>query len=326
MAIVLEKASIFQGAQIGVETTPGVAAPANKKLMTVSVNTGYRGESKTVRPSGYKYATASYPLKEWGGFSINGDMTYNELVYILAGLLDHSAPTQQGATPAYKWTFDSLTSEGDDTKSFTIEQGDENSAWRLVGARYTGVTLNFSRTGATIQGDGIGTEFEEGITLTPNPTELDPIMVLPTQLKLYAADTMTGLNSAQALTRSFSFEWSVTNKLGLAWPIGTAPFAIESEPTNTAKIRLATDTYGMSYINDLRDAKTKWFKLVAIGPTISGVEKHKLTLTFPAKVEGVGDFTDMDNVFVVDYSLKPIHDADWGKSLEIEIISDVSAL
>ena len=257
MAKVLEKASIFQGAQIGVEATPGTAVAANKKLMTMSIKPGHRGESKVVRPSGYKYATASYPLKEWGAFSVDGDMTFNEMVYLLAGLLDHEPPTQQGATGAYKWLFSSLTSEGDDTKSFTIEQGDENSAWRLVGARYTGVTLNFSRTGVTIQGDGIGAKFEENVTLTPDPTELEPIMVLPTQLKLYVADTRAALADAQALKRSFSLEWSLTNKFGLAWPLGADPFAVEGEPNNTAKVRLATDTFGMSFITDLRVAKTK---------------------------------------------------------------------
>jgi len=40
----------------------------------------------------------------------------------------------------------------------------------------------------------------------------------------------------------------------------------------------------------------------------------------------VGDPSDTDNVYTMEFGLKPIHDATWGKSVSIEVITNLSAL
>lgn len=319
-------ATIFQGIQIGVESTPGTAVPANKKLLSVSMIPTPQVEVKPFKAMGNKYSSFASLNKEWAGLKIDGVPTYNELVYLLSSLLHYSAPVQQGTTTAYKWSFSSNTSAADVGKTFTIEQGDGNYAWRVAGAKVSGLTLSFPRSEVKVSGNGIGQEFEIGITLTTNPTSLTPVPILPTHVKFYMADTQAGLASAQALTKSFSMEYSLTDKFGLAWAVGQDPQAVEGEPNASAKIVVATDAEGMGLITALRNASTKWFRIEATGETIAETYKHKFTLDFPAQIDNVNDPTNLENVYTVEFGLLPIHDSAWGKSMKIDIITNLASL
>lgn len=319
-------ATVFQGIQIGVESTAGMAVAANKKLLATSIIPSPRVETKPFRAMGNKYASFATLNKEWAGLNIQGAPTYNEIVYLLSSLLHYAAPTQQGATAAYKWTFVSNTSASDVGKTFTIEQGDANSAWRVAGAKISGLTFNFSRNEITVSGNGVGFAFETGHTITAAPTALSPVPILPTHVKFYMADSQADLATAVALTNSFSMEYSLTDKFGLAWAMGQNPEAVEGEPNASGRIVVATDTAGMGLITTLRSAGTKWFRIEATGAQIASPYNHKLTIDFPAQIENVNDPTNLDNVYTVEFGLLPIHDATWGKSVNIEVITNVSAL
>jgi len=82
----------------------------------------------------------------------------------------------------------------------------------------------------------------------------------------------------------------------------------------------------LALITTLRNAATKWFRIEATGAQIASPYNHKFTIDFPAQVESVGDPSDTDNVYTVQYGLLPIHDATWGKSVNIEVITNLSAL
>lgn len=319
-------ATVFQGIQIGVESSPGTAVAANKKLLAVSMIPSPRVETKPFKAMGNKYASFSSLNKEWAGLNIEGVPTYNEIVYLLSSLLHYSAPTQQAASSAYKWSFVSNTSSADVGKAFTIEQGDANNAWRVAGAKISGLTLNFSRNEITVKGNGVGLAFETGLTLTASPTSLEPVPILPTHVKFYMADSQADLAGATALSNSFSMEYSLTDKFGLAWAIGQDPEAVEGEPNASGRIVVATDSAGMGLITTLRNADTKWFRIEATGGVIETTYNHKLTIDFPAQIDNVNDPSDLDNVYTVEFGLLPIHDSTWGKSINIEVITDVASL
>lgn len=321
-----DKPSIFQGVQLGIETTPGVAVPANVKLPGVSMTPKPHTESDAHRALGEKYAKATSLNKEYSTLDISGKPSFNELTYLFASLLHYSAPVQQGSTIAYKWTFTSNTSAEDVGKYFTIEQGDVKSAWRVDGVRVSGLTLNLNRNAITVSGEGIGGKFEPSITLTANPTTFDPIPILPSQLKFFMADTLAELASVAALTRAFAMEWSLTGKFGLAWPVGQDPFVVEKEPSYKGKVKVATNAEGMAIINDMRASATKWFKIEAIGGTIADSYKNTLSIVFPAKIDTTGDIADHEGVYAIEYGLQPIHDATWGKAMQIELINNLKQL
>lgn len=319
-------ATVFQGIQIGVETTPGTAVAANKKLLAVSMIPSPQVETEPFRAMGNKYASFISPNKEWTSISIEGKPTFNEIVYLLSSLLHYTAPAQQGTSTAYKWTFGSNTSAADVGKTFTIEQGDASRSWQVAGVRVSGLTFNFGRNAVSVNGNGVGEAFVTGGTLTANPTSLSPLPILPTMLKFYMADTQAGLAGATALDNAFELEWSLTDKFGLAWPVGQDPVAIEGVPNASGRIKVAVNAAGIALINALRNASTKWFRVEATGGSIDATYNHKFTLDFPAQIESVGDFTDFENAYTTDFGLLPIHDATWGKSMNLEIVTTLATL
>jgi len=145
-------------------------------------------------------------------------------------------------------------------------------------------------------------------------------------LKFYMEDSQAALAGATALTNSFSMQWSLTDKFGLAWPVGQDALTVEGKPNASGKIVIATDTAGLALIATMRAASTKWFRIEATGAMIASPYYHKFTIDFPAQIESPGDPGDTENVYTIEYGLKPIHDATWAKSVNIDVITNLSAL
>jgi len=322
-----EKASIFQTVQIGIESTPGTAVPANRKLTSLSIIPTIKTDSKTLKPIGSKYPSLAVVNKEWVEAKVEGEqLTYNEILYPLVSLLSQPTPIQQGGTSAYKWTFISNTFGEDAGKTLTVEQGDALSAWRSAGVKIKGLEFKFQRNEVSVSGDAIGQPLETGVMLTANPTSMTPKPVLPIHLSLYMADSQAGLDSAQPLTRGFALTWGLKDKNALAWPIGQAPVIVESSPKLEAKISLATDAVGLGLITQMRNASKKWFRIKAVGDTIEGAYNYTFQIDFAANVTDASDFSDQDGLYLVEWTLVGVHDPDWGKAFQIDVITDVQTL
>ncbi len=321
-----EKASIFQTVQIGIETTPGTPVAAGKKLLATSIVPAVKTEGEAFRALGNKYPSFAVVNKEWSEASIEGKLTYNEILYLLSSLLSQPTPVQQGSTSAYQWTFTSNTSAEDAGNTFTVEQGDANSAWRAAGVKVSGLEFTFNRNEVTLSGSAIGQSLEPNITLTGTVSSMLPRPVLPAHLKLFMADSQADLDSAQVTPRGFSLSWSLTDKNTLAWPIGQSPVLIESEPKLEAKLSLATDSIGLGLITTMRNGATKWFRVLAEGAIIASTYKYTLQIDFPGQITEVGEFSDEDGLYLVEYTLAMVHDATWGKAFQIDVIADVQTL
>jgi hypothetical protein len=321
-----EKSSIFQGIQVGIESTPGTPVAAGLKLLATSIVPRAKVEADTFRAAGNKYASFAVLNKEWSEAAIEGKLTYNEVLYLLSSMIKQPTPVQQGVTDAYKWTFESSTSAEDAGKTLTIEQGDANSAWRGAGLRVSGLELTFTRSEVTIGGSAIGEPLETGITMTATPTSLASRPVLPAHVKLYMADTQAGLGSASPISRGFGMTWNLTDKVGLAWPIGQDPITLETVPNSEAKLKLASDTVGLGLVATMRAGSTKWLRVKCEGETIDAPYKYTFQIDFPAQVKDVSEFSDDGGIYMLEYSLAMIHDATWGKAFSIDVITDVSTL
>lgn len=320
-----EKASIFQATQIGIEATAGTLTAANRKLLSVSIDVQPKTTADPFRALGNKYASFLALNKEWTEFGLSGKLTFNEILYLLSSWVAQPTPTQQGATPAYLWSFRPATSQADDGKTFTIEQGDATSAWRAVGARVTGMSFTFNRNEVSFSGSAIAGPVTNGITLTAAPTSISPIPVLPVQGSFYMADTQAGLTGATALTRAFSLTWGVTDKSGLFWPIGQNPGTVEREPRTDSRLRLAMDADGVGLYTTMRNGATKWFRIKYTGALIQSTYYQTFQLDFPAQISDPS-LSDEDGIFVTEMGLTPIHDATWGRAYQIDITTNVQTL
>jgi hypothetical protein len=316
-----EKASIFQNVQLAIQTALGTAKTPNAKLLSVNIVPSGKAETSPFRAMGNKYASLLTLNKEYSELAISGKPTYNEVVYLLSSLISKPVAVMQGATTAYKWTFKSNTSTEDAATYMTVEQGDATTAWKVKDAKISGLTFDFSRNGIDVSGNGVGGALDITAAVTAGITPCVVVPMQPTELKFYTASTKAGLAGATALTRSFSMQWSLTDKFGLAWPVGQDPVPVEGEPKYSAKVRVATDATGLALITALRAATVAWWRIKVESASLAGVGyPYSMTIDFPAQVSDIPPFTDMDNVSVAEFGLLPITDPTDG-AMEINVIN-----
>src|SRR5688500_3881133 len=112
-----ERSSITQSCQVGVETVPGTAAAAPRRLGSMGFEIGPSVDLNALRPTGTKYPALQILGKEWTEGDIDGSAVYTDLPYAFASVISSPAVTSivDGATPtgATRWVFNSNT-YGDD--------------------------------------------------------------------------------------------------------------------------------------------------------------------------------------------------------------------
>lgn len=327
-----ERATISQGIQLGVESTRGTAVAANKKLSSLSISPGIQSEFNTFRPMGNKWPTVVAQNREWVQAGLEGAPTFDEIIYPLSSVLDVATVTQPDATNApnaHLWTFQPATSDTDDPKTFTIEQGDSTRAHRFAYGLVTELGLNFSRGGLELSGSMIGQRLEDGVTLTASPTTLPIVPILPTHVSVYVDATAAALGTTK-LTRDFAADWTVGDRFNPVWPLDAAEdsFAahVEAEPSGSLAIRPQADAVGMGFLDNARAGDTRFIRIEAVGDVIGGAISYRLRLDLAGKINEIGEFDDEDGVFVSPYTFQVVHDGTWGKSMQVEVVNTQSTL
>lgn len=330
-----ERASVFDLVQIGVESTPGTAVAATKKLLAVSVEPDPQAEVAQFRPRGLKHMTVAALTKEWMAARLTGQPTYTELVYLLSSLLTTAAiTTPGGATNARKWTFAPSSSSADSPKTFTIEQGaaaGTTRAHRFAHALVNALTLSFSRNaGVGLTGSLLGRRIEDGITPTTGLSGVALVPVLPTQVDVYVDTTSGGLGTTK-LTRAFDAEWSVGGRYGPLWVLNSAQpsftTTVETPPDVGVALHVEADAEGMGFLTQLRSGDTRFIRIEATGPEVEAGQNYKLRIDLAAKVVGIADFgNDIDGVVATGWNWAITHDDGWGKAYQVEVTNGLTAL
>jgi len=165
--IMTERASIFEAVQIGVETTPGTAVAAAKRMQGLTVTPGIKSSISTYKGSGFKFPTISTMGKEWVEAGVSGPMSYTDLVYILSGIMG-TAAIVDGGGGVYTWTFTPKLYSGDTPKTYTIETGSVLRAQRFAYGLLTGGTLQINRDECTFSASMIAHALEDDVYLSTN--------------------------------------------------------------------------------------------------------------------------------------------------------------
>jgi hypothetical protein len=280
------------------------------------------------RAAGNKYPTVASLNREWMTFDLDGAITYTEIIYLLSGILEKT--TAVATAPSQTWTFTPATSAADPVQTYTIEQGSAARAHKASYGLITDLTLSFGRDESTISGSGIANAMSDGITMTPTPTEISLVPVTGPQIKVYGADTLIGLTGATAYVGVVSFEWALTNRFGPAWFLnGATGYSqhVELEPTLEITMMQEADAEGMSLLPIMRTGATKYLRVEAIGGVIgAGPGTYKLTLDTACKVTDVGDFSDQDGVYAIEYTLQGFHDASLAGVCKAVVVNDIATL
>jgi hypothetical protein len=333
---VAERSSISQGVSLGVETTPGTAVAATRRLGSIGFSPGVKAEFTEQRPMGQKWLNAAIIGKEWSESAIEGSPCYTELPYIFASLL--STPTitaiLDGATSTggRTWLFGTSSSNDDTPKTYTVEQGSSVRAHRAGNVIINEMTLGFSREEVTLEGSALGQAIEDGITLSAGVTQLPQVMAIPKNFSVYLDTTAAGLGTTK-LTRVLSGEIGISDRYGPLWVVDAAKpsfvTTIETTPTGSAKLLLEADAQGMAPLVDMRAGTTKFLRVEAVGANIytGGVTvNHRLRWDAAVQVSEPEEFSDEDGVYAMGWGFSFVHDATWGKATSVEVITTTTAL
>lgn len=324
-----ERTTITQVTQIGVEATPGTAVAATKRLGATSIEPSIQAEIQTFRPAGVKFNTIATLGKEWTEASISGPATYTDLTYLLAGALNYADPAQQGVTTAYLWTFTPSHTVEDTVKTFTVERGSAARAGKFSYGTVSELGLSFSRESVDVSGSMLGQQYQDGITMTAAPTAVALQPVLPTEVSVYLDSSAANLGNTK-LTRAFTAEWKIGNRFGPLWPLNASvnSFAttIETAPEATLALMVEADSAGMGPLTAMRAGTKQFIRIEAVGPIIASTYPWKLTLDMCGLVSEVGEFSDEDGVYAVQWTFAAAYDSTWTKALSVALQNNLSSL
>lgn len=323
-----ERSSLNQNVQIGVETTPGTPVAATKRLQSIGIEPSITVEKDNFRPIGSKFNALSTLGKEWAEAAITGRATYTELQYVLSSVVN--TPVVTTSSGVSTWVFTPSTRADDVPKTFTVEHGSNVRADRFSYGLVTEVGMSFSRDAIEVTGSMMAKAIEDGIVMTSTGvTALALIPVLPTQVSVYLDDSAATLGTTK-LTRLISGEFSLGGRYGPVWVLDAANPSfvnhIETEPDLTATLTMQADSQGMGLLTPLRTGDTKFLRIEAIGPVISGTDEYRLTIDLAGKVSDTGGFSDADGVYAIEFSLLGVHDGVWDKAMQITLVNNLPAL
>jgi hypothetical protein len=327
----VEQAAITKAIQIGVETTPGTAVAAGKRLQSLNIDLEPDGNIEVFRPTGSKFAAVTAIGKEWTGLSIDGTPTYPELPYVFSSLFGTPVITTDG-TSGHRYAWDVDPFAPDTVKTLTIQKGDSNRAWRVAYGLIGELGFEFTRESISVDGSGIARNIEDGITMTASPTSLDLVPVLPKEVSVYLDDVAADFGTTKLLRALMaSFTLGGDRFMGV-WPLDAAQasFAahVEGDPDAEASLRLATDAAGMALLPVMRDGSSKFLRIQAIGPVIAGAtpSAYELTIDLSVKVSDMLSFSDEDGLYAVEWPFEIVTDPTWGKALHVEIVTTAATL
>lgn len=335
-----ERSTIAQAIQLGVETTPGTAVAATKRLLALSMSLNVADDVSRFQPKGSKYPTVVYPGKEWSDVDVSGTATYSELQYPMSSALTTPTVAQimdgGTATGAYRWTFEPNTFGADTPKTFTVEQGDNVRAHRAANVILSGFSIRGNRKEVTIGGDGYGSAIQDGVVMTSSGvTSIETIPILPTQVDVFLDPTHTALGTTKQL-RVLDWSWNVSSRYGSLFVVDSENPSfvahVERDPGSTFKIKAEADAQTMALLNTYRQASSRFLRVNAKGPKIytgAGVAQdvhNQLRIESAGKVSNVSKFDDEDGVYAIEFTFDTVHDSSWGRAFRAELINGQATL
>jgi hypothetical protein len=321
-----ENASLYQVAQLGVESVPGTTLAATRKLAGLTVTPKPMAEVVSFKPAGYKFNTVAALSKEWAEHDITGPLSYTELPYLLSSLIKTVSPT--GATADKTWTYTPSVSASDTRTTYTLEHGSAERARDFSYFILGGLTLTFNRAECTVKGTAISKAMVDGTSLA-SVSALDIVPVLPTQVSVYLADTAAGLAGASALDRAFEVVWNLNNLSGPVWPLNASVsgFAahVDTMPEATGSFKMAVDATGMGPLTNLRAGSTKFLRVKAVGASL-GSSTYTLTVDTAMKIKNINSLADQEGVYAIGWDFDTAYDSTWTKGTEIIVVTSLTAL
>lgn len=167
------RAAADQVVQVGVETVPGTAVAANRRLPGVTIDVRPAIVRQQFRAKGYNVNTADVIHRMSAEGTWSGPLDYNQIIYPLAALIGekNNAPAQIGVTQGYTWEFEPISTGSDPyPKTFTVETGDSEAAQIATYVRMISADFDFGADALNMNGNLLGMFPTDDETLTSSVT------------------------------------------------------------------------------------------------------------------------------------------------------------
>lgn len=326
-----ERSALTQGVQVGVEATPGTNVAANKKFLSIGIEPAVQMDPQRFRPMGTKFPTVVTPGKEWVEADISGIGSYSELLWLLSSIVvAPGAPATVDGT-GRDWTFVSASAAEDTVKTLTVEQGGVVRAHKFNYGLVTELELTINRDSIELSGAMIGQKISDGITLTAAPTSVPEAPMLPTDFDVYLDPTSATLGTTKLL-RVLEATITYGDRFNPVWVVNSAQPSfvahVEAEPNAQITLMMEADTEGMAQLTQMRAGSTKFLQIKGTSPLLAGATTAPYSFTWDAaiKVSEVGDFSDEDGVYAIEWTFDMVHDGTWGKAFEVGLVNKEATL
>lgn len=144
MPLSTERATVFEGCQIGVESTAGTAVAANKRMLCTSIE-NLRPDIPTTpfRPYGSKASTSIVAGKGMGVGSITAAANPYDLSYLFStAICTPAITTPGGGSSSRNWQFKPRNFAPDSFETLTVDKGSFDGGERATYGVVNGWSLN----------------------------------------------------------------------------------------------------------------------------------------------------------------------------------------
>lgn len=328
-----DRALVFEGAQLGVESTYGTSVAANKQLQAMNIALSPAAEVDVFGPQGQKYDTLSILNREWATAEISGRPSFSELQYPLSSVLTTAVITTPATgVTARDWDWTPANTAADTPKSFTVEQGQPGAALadKVTGLLVNELTFVFSRLGGVdLSGSAIARAIATGQTLTATPTVLTAVPIAPGMVSVYVDDTAAGLGTTKLL-RDFSAEFSIGDRYSPIWPLNAALTSfdgvIETKPKATLKLTLGNDAVGQGFYTTMRAGSKKYVRLEAVGSIIELALTYLFRIDCCVLVAEAPSRSDVEGLSTLDWAFTMAYDTTMAAAFKMKLRNIATAL
>jgi hypothetical protein len=317
------RADVNIQSQLGVETTPGTAVPADKRFPSIDIEISPEHTKQFFRGAGQKFNTIGVMNKNWSVGSYKGALNYSELAYVLA--------SYSNLTTGSEWTFSPAPAGDDIFATYTIERGDSTTAAQATNAIFNTLDIEITRDTGTIAGEVMAKLFSVGHTLTASPTTLPNTPVSMNDVKIFLDSDSANLGTTK-LTDVFKTSIKLPKKFDLKWVIDAdetswkdaVPMAMT--PKVTLEAEFSPQMEALYNVLKSDNAANYFLRALAVGDPVGSTN---FTFRFSAAVQ----MTDAKEnrkgngaVYGYNFEFEIVADAIWGKAWEIFLINGISAL
>jgi hypothetical protein len=309
--------TVNQKVQLGKETTPGTAVPANKLIEAFQWSIGGKADVKTFRAMGRRHNAVVEENREWSEGKLTGELDYAAIIYPLS--MVYGAVTGVAHSPSvtafdYIWTppLTGATS----VQTWTLENGDSVQAEKYPYLMASGFGYKISRKDTSISADLFAQQMVTGITPTASPTVVALIPIVGKHANIYLDMTSGAIGGAQLLN-VLDVSFAASGYYTQFWPINRTNVSFTSQidlpPKQEVKLCMEADSVGMSELAHLQAGDKMYMRVDCQGPTIDVTNSIKATFRHDMCLV-MTDMTpqeDKDGVYAIEWTFELAEDTAW---------------